>query len=64
MTSIIALTYHSRELTIDLLSSVATNSVVYDSIEPSPYYSNNSGDVYIDEKDLIELASPHASSVG
>lgn len=35
---------------------------MYDSIEPSPFYSNQPGDVYIDEKDLIELQSPHASA--
>ena len=64
MTSIIALTYHYTRARDSYFSFVATNSVVYDSIEPSPFYSNNSGDVYIDEKDLIELASPHASSVG
>ena len=30
-------------------------SVVYDSVEISPFYSNTQGDMYIDEKDLIEL---------
>jgi len=38
---------------------VAGIAVVYDSIENSPFYSNTAGDMYLDEKDLIELASPH-----
>ena len=34
-------------------------SVVFDSIETSPFYGNTQSDMYIDEKDLIELQSPH-----
>ncbi len=30
-------------------------TVVYDSVDPSPFYENVPGDMYIDEKDLIEL---------
>jgi len=30
-------------------------SVVYDSIEASPFYSNTPGDMYLDDKELIEL---------
>ena len=29
--------------------------MVYDSVDPSPFYDNVPGDMYIDEKDLIEL---------
>jgi hypothetical protein len=28
---------------------------VYDSVEPSPFYDNTPNDLYIDERDLIEL---------
>lgn len=34
-------------------------SVVYDSIETSPFYTGAKGDSYLDESDLIELQSPH-----
>lgn len=41
------------------------NAVVYDSIDASPFYTNNApGDIFIDEKELIELQSPHVSSNG
>lgn len=30
-------------------------TVVYDSVDMSPYYENTYGDLYIDEKDFIEL---------
>lgn len=44
---------------------VPVNSVVYDSIDPSPFYSNTGpGDMYIDEKEHIELQSPHVSNSG
>ncbi len=33
-------------------------TVVYDSIDVSPFYENTPGDIYIDEKDLIELPAP------
>ena len=48
----------------DSFLSTATHTVVYDSIETSPFYSNTAGDMYIDERELIELSSPHANSVG
>ena len=38
-----------------LCTFTATSSVVYDSVEPSHYYDNTPNDLYIDEKDLIEL---------
>jgi len=33
-------------------------TVVYDSVDMSPFYDNTPGDMYIDEKDLIELPAP------
>ena len=39
-------------------------AVVYDSVEVSPFYSNTQGDMYLDEKDLIELQSPHSDRAG
>ena len=33
-------------------------TIVYDYSDPSPFYDNSSGDIYIDEKDLIELSAP------
>ena len=33
-------------------------TVVYDYVDISPYYENIAGDMYIDEKDLIELPAP------
>jgi hypothetical protein len=30
-------------------------TVIYDSVDVSPNYDNTQGDMYIDEKDLIEL---------
>jgi len=30
-------------------------TVVFDFLDPSPNYDNSPGDIYIDEKDLIEL---------
>jgi hypothetical protein len=33
-------------------------NVVYDSIDASPYYENTVGDMFIDEKLLIELPNP------
>jgi len=30
-------------------------SVIYDSVDVSPYYDGTPGNIYIDEKDLIEL---------
>jgi hypothetical protein len=33
-------------------------AVVYDSVDLSPFYENTPGDLYIDEKDLIELPTP------
>ena len=38
---------------------IAGIAVVYDSIEPSPYYGGTANDMYLDEKELIELPSPH-----
>ena len=34
---------------------LAINSVVYDSVEYSPNYDGTINDLYIDERDLIEL---------
>ena len=34
-------------------------TVIYDSIDTSPYYDGSPGDIYIDEKDLIELPVPY-----
>lgn len=33
-------------------------TVVYDYVDISPFYENVPGDMYIDEKDLIELPAP------
>jgi len=41
------------------LPVIAAASVVYDSIEMSPNYDNTPGDLYIDERELIELPAPH-----
>ena len=41
------------------LSVTAASAVVYDSIETSPYYDGSPNDMYIDERDLIELPAPH-----
>jgi hypothetical protein len=43
-----------------------TLQVVYDSIEPSPYYDgeNSKYGPYIDERDFIELPNPSDSSNG
>ena len=40
--------------------------VVYDSVEPSPYYEGDSAHLgpYIDEKDLIDLPSPSEQGLG
>lgn len=35
-------------------------SIVYDYVDPSPFYDNSPGDLYIDENNLIEL--PQANS--
>ena len=43
---------------------VAGIAVVYDSVETSPFYGNTQGDMFLDEKDLIELQSPHAGLTG
>jgi hypothetical protein len=32
--------------------------VVFDSVDISPFYDNTPTDMYIDEKDLIELPTP------
>ena len=45
-------------------SFLAGVAVVYDSVEVSPFYSNTQGDMYLDEKDLIELQSPHSDRTG
>ena len=42
-----------------LLSIIAASAVVYDSIEASPNYDGSPNDMYIDERDLIELPAPH-----
>ena len=36
--------------------------MVYDSIEMSPHYDNTIDDLYIDERDLIELPAPNQQS--
>ena len=41
---------------------IAGIAVVYDSIEPSPYYGGTANDMYLDEKELIELPSPHQNA--
>lgn len=38
---------------------VAASAVVYDYIDPSPHYDNTPNDLYIDERDLIELPAPN-----
>ena len=40
-------------------SVTAASAVVYDSIETSPHYDGSPNDMYIDERDLIELPAPH-----
>jgi hypothetical protein len=39
-------------------------SVVYDSVEPSPNYDNSPNDLYIDEKDLIDLPAASQQDTG
>ena len=34
-------------------------SCVYDSVDVSPHYDGTANDLYIDEKDLIELPAPY-----
>jgi hypothetical protein len=36
----------------------STGTIVYDYVDMSPFYDNSPGDLYIDEKDLIELSVP------
>lgn len=38
---------------------IPASSIVYDSVESSPHYDNSPNDLYIDERDLIELPAPH-----
>jgi hypothetical protein len=45
----------SISLTSEIFFFAAISSVVYDSVEPSPFYDNTPNDLYIDERDLIEL---------
>lgn len=43
----------------------SNQQVVYDSVEPSPFYDDNGKeDPYIDEKDFIELAQPGEQTEG
>lgn len=44
-----------NECVVRFLCFLAGISVVYDSIEASPFYSNTPGDMYLDDKELIEL---------
>jgi len=39
-------------------------TVVYDSVDTSPFYENIQGDIYIDEKDLIEVPAPTQQNDG
>ena len=41
------------------LLCVAASAVVYDSVDPSPHYENTPNDLYIDERELIELPAPN-----
>jgi|ERR1700733_13604475 len=36
-------------------NSGAMNKVIFDCLDMSPYYENNESDIYIDERDAIEL---------
>jgi hypothetical protein len=38
--------------------------IVYDSIDSSPHYENTPNDMYLDEKQLIELPNPSSQSDG
>lgn len=38
---------------------IVQNQVVYDYVEISPHYENTPGDMYIDDKDFIELPNPY-----
>jgi hypothetical protein len=39
-------------------SSQSIGTVVYDYVDVSPFYDNTAGDLYLDEKDAIELTVP------
>ena len=45
-------------------SVAAAASVVFDSVESSPNYDNSPNDLYIDERELIELPAPHQQDQG
>jgi len=38
---------------------IPSSSVVYDSVDMSPHYDNTINDLYLDERELIELPAPH-----
>jgi len=38
---------------------IPASSIVYDSVESSPHYDGTANDLYIDERELIELPAPH-----
>ena len=44
------------------ISNIGT--VVFDSVDQSPFYENTPGDYYIDEKDIIELPTPTQQNEG
>ena len=39
----------------DIFMYLAASTVVYDSVENSPHYDNSPNDLYIDERELIDL---------
>jgi hypothetical protein len=39
-------------------SSQSIGTVVYDYVDVSPFYDNTASDLYLDEKDAIELTVP------
>ena len=47
-----------------LCFSVAAKDVVYDYIDPSPNYDNTPNDLYIDERELIELPAASQQETG
>ena len=49
---------------ISFLYRIAASAIVYDSVESSPHYGNSANDLYIDERDLIELPAAHQQDSG
>lgn len=39
-------------------------TVIYDSVDMSPQYDGSPGDLYIDDRELIEMTQPNANQDG